>query len=237
MIQPYYDQDGITVFNADCFDVLDHLGVTVDHIITDPPYDEVTHDGARTNKIGASGKPGQRLLSGGSERQFAPIDLNAIKAVFTSVNAQRWTIATLAYQHAARLEQDPPYGLRFVRFGVWVKPDGMPQISGDRPAMGWESVAILHNDSTRLRWNGGGSRAVWTENVARGNHPTEKPIGLLRDFVEQFTDPGDLILDPFMGSGTTLRAAKDLGRRAIGIELNEDYCRIAVERLRQGVLL
>jgi site-specific DNA-methyltransferase (adenine-specific) len=127
--------------------------------------------------------------------------------------------------------------MRFVRFGVWVKPDGMPQISGDRPAMGWESVAILHADGVRPRWNGGGGRAVCTYNVARGNHPTEKPIGLLRQWIADFTDPGDLILDPFMGSGTTLRAAKDLGRRAIGIEINEQYCEIAVRRLAQEVLL
>jgi site-specific DNA-methyltransferase (adenine-specific) len=66
---------------------------------------------------------------------------------------------------------------------------------------------------------------------------TEKPIELMRELVSLFTDPGELILDPFMGSGTTLRAAKDLGRRAIGIELEEKYCEIAVQRLAQEVLL
>jgi site-specific DNA-methyltransferase (adenine-specific) len=69
------------------------------------------------------------------------------------------------------------------------------------------------------------------------DHPSPKPIALMRWLAEHASNPGDLILDPFMGSGTTLRAAADLGRRAIGIEINEDYCRIAVERLRQGVLL
>ena len=235
-IQTYYDRDGITIYHGDCREILPQIGA-VDHVITDPPYDEATHSGARTNARGKSGKIGQRLLSGGSERKFAPVDLNMIKALFTAANAARWTIATLAYQHTARLEQDAPYGLRFVRFGIWVKPDGMPQISGDRPAMGWESVAILHHAENKMRWNGGGSRAVWTHNVARGHHPTQKPLGLLLDLIQQFTDPGDLILDPFMGSGTTLRAAKDLGRRAIGIEAEERYCEIAVKRLAQEVLL
>lgn len=66
-------------------------------------------------------------------------------------------------------------------------------------------------------------------------HPTEKPLALMR-WVLGFAPAGDVI-DPFMGSGTTLRAAYDLGRRAIGIEINEQYCEIAAKRLAQGVLL
>jgi len=68
-------------------------------------------------------------------------------------------------------------------------------------------------------------------------HPTQKPIRLIRQLVEENSAPNATILDPFMGSGTTLRAAKDLGRRAIGIEIEEKYCEIAVKRLAQEVLL
>ena len=67
-------------------------------------------------------------------------------------------------------------------------------------------------------------------------HPTPKPELLMADLVMQFTDAGDTILDPFMGSGTTLVAAKRLGRKAIGIELEEKYCEIAAKRLSQGAL-
>jgi len=88
-----------------------------------------------------------------------------------------------------------------------------------------------------MRWNGGGRHGIWKVSAVRGAHPTEKPIELYCSFIELFTDAGDLILDPFMGSGTTLVAAKQLGRKAIGIEIEERYCEVAVKRLAQGVLL
>jgi site-specific DNA-methyltransferase (adenine-specific) len=67
-------------------------------------------------------------------------------------------------------------------------------------------------------------------------HPTTKPERLMRELIVLFTDPGETILDPFMGSGTTLVACKRLGRKAIGIELEEKYCEIAAKRLAQGAL-
>ena len=66
-------------------------------------------------------------------------------------------------------------------------------------------------------------------------HPTQKPISLMRWCLEKFPD-AQTILDPFMGSGTTLRAAKDLGRKAVGIEIEEKYCEIAAKRLAQEVM-
>lgn len=86
---------------------------------------------------------------------------------------------------------------------------------------------------------GGGRHAFWTfpKGQNTSGHPTGKPIGLFTSFIQDFTEMGETVLDPFMGSGTTLRAAKDLGRKAIGIEIEEKYCEIAVKRLAQEVLL
>ena len=78
-------------------------------------------------------------------------------------------------------------------------------------------------------------RFSWPVGFHANGHPTEKPLELIAWCIEESRTIGT-ILDPFMGSGTTLRAAKDLGRKAIGIELELKYCEIAVERLRQGVL-
>jgi site-specific DNA-methyltransferase (adenine-specific) len=64
-------------------------------------------------------------------------------------------------------------------------------------------------------------------------HPTQKPVALLAYLIRTYTNPGDLILDNTMGSGTTLVAAQNEGRQAVGIEISEEYCKIAVDRLRQ----
>lgn len=80
-----------------------------------------------------------------------------------------------------------------------------------------------------------GSRGIAAVTAASG-HPHAKPVPLLRTLIERSTRRGGLVLDPFMGSGSTLRAAKDLGRRAVGIELEERYCEIAARRMCQEVL-
>lgn len=223
---PFYQDDAVTLYQGDCREILPELG-PVDHVITDPPYSDTTHEGARTGDASGAGV----LVD------FASTDADAIRAVLAACQVRRWAVLTLDWQHVLPLKAQPPKGWRFVRHGVWVKPNGTPQFTGDRPAQGWEAVAILHADvKGRMRWNGGGLPATWTYCKVAGLHPTGKPEPLIAEWVQQFTDPGDLILDPFAGSGTTAVAAKRLGRRCILIEREAKYCDVAAKRLSQGAL-
>lgn len=105
--------------------------------------------------------------------------------------------------------------------------------------MGYEAFVAMHADG-RSKWNGGGRHGVFIVNKGCGGmpseHPTTKPLQLIKDLVWLFSEEGDTVLDCFAGSGTTLRAAKDLGRKAIGIEIEERYVEIAIKRLQQEVL-
>jgi site-specific DNA-methyltransferase (adenine-specific) len=206
---------------ADCKTVLPKLR-QVDVIITDPPYAARTHVGARSLKSLKT-----------SQIDFAAIeaaDLVTMCGQFCEI-AKRWVVMTCDWQHAAALTQAQ---VPLVRLGVWVKPNAAPQFTGDRPGMGWEAVAILHR-AGRKKWNGGGHHAVWHCPVTRGGHPTQKPEALVGEWVRLFSNPGETILDPYMGSGTTGVAAVKQGRRFIGIERDPKYFELACERIKEAM--
>jgi len=121
-----------------------------------------------------------------------------------------------------------------VRTCIWDKVDGAPQFTGDRPAAGAEAIVVAHQPGKK-EWNGGGRRNVFRYEVngQRGDkpHPTTKPLPLMRELVELFTDRDELVLDPFAGSGSTGVACNQLGRRFLGWELSAEYHAIAERRL------
>jgi site-specific DNA-methyltransferase (adenine-specific) len=229
---PYYSDDYVTIYHGDCREILPGLD-GCDMVLTDPPFSAKTHDNAKSNKGSRHGIKSIDFKS----IDFKSIDFEEVRNAITAARSRRWSVMTVDFRHAARFEDHPPTGHELVRVGAWVKTNPMPQISADRPASGWEAIAYLHRADMKKEWNGGGCHGNYISNVDNTTaHPTSKPISMVRSFVERFSLGGDLVLDPFMGGGTTLRAAKDLGRKAIGIELDERYCEIAAKRCAQEVL-
>jgi len=246
-VTPYYDEDGVTLYCADCRDVLPTLG-QVDHVITDPPYSEHVH--SKQWQSGLSFEELKRRYPRSfhgagkhDELGFPPVtaEQRTALAEWCAANVTRWALMfcdlELAHLWRADIERA---GFDYVRTCVWVKPDSAPQFTGDRPGAGAEAIAVAHRKG-RKRWNGGGRRGVFEYGVNNYGknlraHPTAKPEALMSELVSLFTDVGEMICDPFAGSGTTLVAAKRLGRKAIGVEISERYCEVAVKRLRQRAL-
>jgi len=105
----------------------------------------------------------------------------------------------------------------------------------------WECVLVAQKPGASSRWFGGNDVPNIIRNIGKiipqaTDHPTPKPVALPKWFIRLHTQPGDTVLDPFAGGGSTLRAAKDMGRKCIGIELEERWCEMAAERCRQEVL-
>jgi hypothetical protein len=240
-VTPYYEEGGIVIYHGNCRVILPLIG-TVTHVISDPPYSDETHSKTwRSKKMASQGY--QRVSAAHDGLGFEAITDVQVREFLTwcAANVERWVIAFSDIEGVWRwMSLLRSCGLEYVRACVWDKVDGTPQLTGDRPAVGAEAIVCGH-PAGRKRWNGGGKRGVYrhaTNGSSRGAkpHPSTKPDGLMLELMADFTDPGDLVLDPFMGSGTTLAAAKRLGRRAIGIELDEKYCEVAANRLRQSAL-
>jgi len=210
-MKPYYEHGGITIYHGDCREILPTLA-PVDLVLTDPPYG-INYDGGATQK--GSQNLGRVI---GDDKPFDPALLMGL---------QTRDIITWGADHYA---QDLP---REGQFYVWDKVCA----NGLKVRIA-ECEFAWHRRGTKPRvfrhlWSGA-YRA--SEAGQKSKHPTQKPVSLLRWCIEQSPGEPQTILDPFMGSGPTLRAAKDLHRKAIGIELEERYCEIAANRLRQNVL-
>lgn len=200
----------------------------VAHVIGDPPYDEQTHAGARSAGLDATESP----------IDFAPLPPTETFVPGLLLCARRWVLlfctgAMLGdYKRAGGGSRDAGGG--YIRDGYWHRTNGVPQRTGDRPAVACEAIAILHRAGGKMRWNRGGDQAFWKGPKCadpRRKHPTKKPLWLMEALVRDFTDPGDLVFDPTCGEGTTGEACLRLGRRFIGCEIDPKYHAMAVERL------
>lgn len=210
---PYYDDgNGIVIYHADCRDILPHLE-QIDLIITDPPYG-INYVHNAVNIRNATKFQGVEVL--GDDQPFDPAPLLQWKCILWGAN-----------HYASRLPGEGRWLVWDKRAGSECYGKAMSDIE-----IAWMSGPRKADRLYRQLWDGflrDGER-----DQARV-HPTQKPINLMK-WCFSFDINAEITVDPYMGSGTTLRAAKDLGRKCIGIELAEKYCEIAVNRLMQEVL-
>ena len=215
-MKPYYEdtQYGIVIYHGDCRDILPQLP-KVDAVITDPPYGIKMDRGMRGGGYSGFGKRVKRVTRsyvGGWDDERPSVELLRMIA----------SAADTAIIWGGNYFTDAlPVGRKWL---VWDKCQTMPSYSDVELA--WTNLPGIALKMFRL--NGSGFMAVEQDRV----HPTQKPLALIQ-WCARFTE--GTILDPFMGSGTTLVAAKNLGRKAIGIEIEEKYCEIAAKRLSQHV--
>ncbi len=213
----------------------------VDHAIFDPPYEEEIHN--------ANKKLSGRKLRKDGGNEFTDFGFDSIAGIREDVVVllaplvQKWFISfcTIEGTHlwAQAINASP---MKYKRPCVWVKPDATPQLNGLGPAIGAECFVCAWGGKGYSEWNAGGKRGVYTHNVNPpsrinkndGGHPTEKPVSLMKEIILDFTKEGQVIFDPFMGSGTTGVACVQLRRKFIGIELQEKYFDLSCRRIEEA---
>jgi len=234
---PYYEKSGITIYHGDCREVLPRLSAeSVDVVIADPPY-------AIDNKFGTQvGRPGY----GNRSLQFAWDKAEGVaEGVAEAMRLCKAPFAAFCFVGLPTCELVRRAMLEaglIVKMAAWAKECPAPALPGnwwpsafELALYGYQSGAFFADvRPTRRNW--------WVHDSYRFGqpgkvaHPTQKPLSLIAYIMSAMAKPGSIILDPFMGSGTTLRAAKDAGCRAIGIEIEERYAEIAARRLEQSVI-
>lgn len=230
---PYYQDDHVTLYHGDCNDILPHL-TDVDLVFTSPPY----------NLGGTSGSAWSDLADGYADHDD---DLPHADYVTWQQDTIRQLWATLSDTGAIFYNHKP----RYRGNQAWFPSDLVPADVPLRQIIIWDKITghqrthwhfVPRNEWIMLmaregfRLNNLSTDDVWRVQTVQGTvaHPAPFPLGLPARAIGSCD--ARLVLDPFAGSGTTLRAAKDAGRKAIGIELSEAYCEVAASRLAQGVL-
>lgn len=236
---PYYSENGITIYHGDCREILPQLD-PVDVVITDPPYGVTSLVWDARVAGWASLLNAANLWCFGSFRFFMsePFEgwAHAQELIWEKHNGSNF--------HADRFRRVHEIVAQFYR-GDWADIYKSPVYTLDackRTVRKKSRPAHCGNiDATPYESVDGGPllmRSVIFAKSCHGEaeHPTQKPLSVVMPLIKYSCPNGGTVLDPFMGSGTTMRAAKDLGRKAIGIEIEEKYCEIAVKRLAQEVL-
>jgi site-specific DNA-methyltransferase (adenine-specific) len=242
---PYYEQDGITIYHGDCREILPAIG-SVDAVFTSPPYncgmEYGGHDDAQPLEDYFSFVESAVHASANSLRPGGYLALNVpswigsrSEQVFAFDEYKSIAERHVPFEDLVIWAKSPPNGT------AWGNFQTSPRIRANHE---WVLIhrapggPLGKSDITWPEWSRL-TQSIWTINPElpfRSLHPATFPAELARRIVMLYSPAGGTVCDPFMGTGTTLEAAKTCGRRAIGIEVNERFCEVAANRLAQGVL-
>ena len=235
---PYYEDGAVTLYHGDCLDVLADLSGPFDAVVTDPPYASGTRTEASKSSSGA-------MLRAGRFHD-RPLDLDQM-----TTTGFVWLLRAVG-QWARRELVDGGSFLSFIDWRQWPNLVGAIETANLRVQgmVVWDKGHFGMGNGFRSQhelvchaskgvptiYNKGFGNVLKFPRQEAVDHPSPKPEGLMSRLIEVTTPPGGTVVDPFAGSGTTLRAAKNCGRRAIGVELDERYCEVAARRLAQETL-
>ncbi|KKN38043.1 hypothetical protein LCGC14_0757550 [marine sediment metagenome] len=218
-LKPYYQDSAVTIYHGDCRDILPHLP-QVDLVLTDPPYMlphvQFRPEMREQTRTWGNFSVAQMAFQGylellrplGAAEMYWFLDEVSYPVLFPSLYAHSYSVKLLVWDKG-----------RIGMGGKWRR----------------QFELIAHLASAPNASKSGRSDILREPPEANKEHPFQKPVALVAALLKASPE-AICILDPFMGSGTTLRAAKDLGRKAIGIEIEERYCEIAAKRMSQSVM-
>jgi site-specific DNA-methyltransferase (adenine-specific) len=206
-MKPYYDHAGIVIYHGDCREILPHLE-PVDLVLTDPPY------------------------------PYEFIECFSYLSMFASkiLTSGGWCISYSGQTYLPEVMQRLGENLRYHWMFVLKHTGGMQSIHHRKIMCSYKPLLVYTNGEPEYRYTGYFTDLLTGTGRSKSSHPWQQSCFELFALIRAFSEDHKTIADPFMGSGTALVAAKELGRRAIGIEIEEKYCEIAARRLSQEVL-
>lgn len=216
MLEPYYETELGKLYHGDCLEILPQLTEKVDLVLTDPPYGigfpYISYDDTRPNL--------ENLIKG-----FLPISLDIAFNVYVLCGPTQINLYPQA-DWVCVIEWTTTGSFGKYGYNQWT-----PLLCYGKDIKGLGSVnGVLKSDVLRIK--GGGGVAFHRSDLEK-EHSCPKPISIMKLVLNRISYPDNLILDPFLGSGTTAVACERLGRRWIGIEISKEYCDISIKRIEQ----
>ncbi len=247
---PYYNHAGLTIYRAHWMEVIASLPL-VDCCIADPPYGETSLEwdtaelawlSAMDRTVSAAGS----VWSFGSLKYLSRLLACAGMTAWRQAQEIVWEKHNGSSFHADRFKRVHELAVHLYKQSTpWADVYKNPITTNDATARTVRRKQrpphTGHIEAGSYTSHDGGPRLMRSVIRVRSchgeaEHPTQKPLGIIDPLLRYSCKPGGIVLDPFMGSGSTLVAAKSLGCQAIGIEIEEKYCEIAAKRLSQEVM-